>query len=571
MTLMAKTDEMLRVARQEQKSHNQNRIDSDYFLLLTQIGLLIFFIFDIFFSNSYEKPSSLILLLPILAVINMVFIRSGLSQGVIRPVSQYVYYAILFILLVFILPVFGIYLILLPYILFTSIYWYGFKGLFYGLCAIFTTIVIGGIYQFDQFNAQLLWLIARTTVLFAFGGIVLWRVLKTDFVERQKLGIVQKDSGVERDRMRALINSMDYAVIATNQKGIINLYNGAALSLLNTNKTLDSRSIKEIATLVDSDGQPVDLIEAASKSNGSLHRKDVLLRFDDDDKVNLEISVSAVRPSYGQRVGEGFVITLKDITKQHSLEEERDDFISVTSHELRTPIAIAEANLSTALLEKMSEGIQDKTKALLEAAHDNVIFLAGLVGDLATLSRAEQKSLDIELTKVDPSQIIKSLQNDYQEKADDKKLLLKVDIGDNLHSIISSQLYIKEILQNLMTNAIKYTDNGEITIGAKRDKDNSITFWVKDSGIGLSVSDQNKLFTKFFRSEDYHTRETGGTGLGLYITKKLAERIDGKISFDSKLGEGSTFYLSLPAVGGDKSQDQNKQTDAEVNEVATNL
>ncbi len=571
MTLMAKTDEMLRVARQEQKSHNQNRIDSDYFLLLTQIGLLIFFIFDIFFSNSYEKPSSLILLLPILAVINMVFIRSGLSQGVIRPVSQFVYYAILFILLVFILPVFGIYLILLPYILFTSIYWYGFKGLFYGLCAIFTTIVIGGIYQFDQFNAQLLWLIARTTVLFAFGGIVLWRVLKTDFVERQKLGIVQKDSGVERDRMRALINSMDYAVIATNQKGIINLYNGAALSLLNTNKTLDSRSIKEIATLVDSDGQPVDLIEAASKSNGSLHRKDVLLRFDDDDKVNLEISVSAVRPSYGQRVGEGFVITLKDITKQHSLEEERDDFISVTSHELRTPIAIAEANLSTALLEKMSEGIQDKTKALLEAAHDNVIFLAGLVGDLATLSRAEQKSLDIELTKVDPSQIIKSLQNDYQEKADDKKLLLKVDIGDNLHSIISSQLYIKEILQNLMTNAIKYTDNGEITIGAKRDKDNSITFWVKDSGIGLSVSDQNKLFTKFFRSEDYHTRETGGTGLGLYITKKLAERIDGKISFDSKLGEGSTFYLSLPAVGGDKSQDQNKQTDAEVNEVATNL
>ncbi|MBP6041486.1 hypothetical protein KA529_00505 [Candidatus Saccharibacteria bacterium] len=568
---MAKTDEMLRVARQEQKSHNQNRIDSDYFLLLTQIGLLIFFIFDIFFSNSYEKPSSLILLLPILAVINMVFIRSGLSQGVIRPVSQFVYYAILFILLVFILPVFGIYLILLPYILFTSIYWYGFKGLFYGLCAIFTTIVIGGIYQFDQFNAQLLWLIARTTVLFAFGGIVLWRVLKTDFVERQKLGIVQKDSGVERDRMRALINSMDYAVIATNQKGIINLYNGAALSLLNTNKTLDSRSIKEIATLVDSDGQPVDLIEAASKSNGSLHRKDVLLRFDDDDKVNLEISVSAVRPSYGQRVGEGFVITLKDITKQHSLEEERDDFISVTSHELRTPIAIAEANLSTALLEKMSEGIQDKTKALLEAAHDNVIFLAGLVGDLATLSRAEQKSLDIELTKVDPSQIIKSLQNDYQEKADDKKLLLKVDIGDNLHSIISSQLYIKEILQNLMTNAIKYTDNGEITIGAKRDKDNSITFWVKDSGIGLSVSDQNKLFTKFFRSEDYHTRETGGTGLGLYITKKLAERIDGKISFDSKLGEGSTFYLSLPAVGGDKSQDQNKQTDAEVNEVATNL
>jgi signal transduction histidine kinase len=360
MTLMAKTDEMLRVAKQEQKSQNQNRIDSDYFLLLTQAGLLVFFVFDIFFSKSYEKPSILIMLLPILAVVNMFFIRSGLRQNIIRPVSQFVYYAILFILLVFILPVFGIYLILLPYILFTSIYWYGFKGLFYGLCAIVATIAIGGIYQFDQINAQLLWLIARTSVLFGFGGIVLWRVLKTDFVERQKLGSVQKDSGVERDRMRALINSMDYAVIATNQKGLINLYNGAALSLLNTNKTPDSQPLKEIASIVDSEGMPVDLIETASQSNGSLHRKDVLLRFDDDDKVNLEVSVSAVRPSYGQRIGEGYVITLKDITKQHSLEEERDDFIAVTSHELRTPIAITEANLSTALLEKMSDGMQEK-------------------------------------------------------------------------------------------------------------------------------------------------------------------------------------------------------------------
>jgi PAS domain S-box-containing protein len=567
---MAKNDDKLNSEYMYRKSLEQSRVDSDYVLLFSQIGLLIFFVLDLFLSKSYEKPSIFILFVPAVAVVNILAIRSGKFTKQIRTISQLAYYSILFILLVFIVPVFSIYLILLPFILFTSIYWNGIRGLLIGLAAITATITAGSIYQFAEINVELIWMVVRTSVLFLFGGIVLWRVLIVDFAEKKKLDNARKDAGVERDRMLALINSMDYAVIATNQDGEINLYNGATLSLLNTNKTLDKQTLSDVVTLVDSDDNSIDLIEVAKEARSGIHRSDVVLKFDDGDHMNLEVSVSTVRPSYGQQSGEGYVVTLKDITKQHSLEEERDDFISVTSHELRTPIAIAEANLSTALMEKLSVGIQDKTKALIEAAHDNVVFLANLVSDLATLSKAERKVLEIELTRVDPAKVIDTLKKDYEQKIIGKNLVLKVVVEKDLHSIISSELYIKEILQNLMTNAIKYTDSGVITIGARKDKNNTISFWVKDSGIGLSASDQQKLFSKFFRSEDYRTRKTGGTGLGLYITKKLAERIDGKITFESKLGQGSTFTLSVPALASSKS-DQAKQTIAEVSDITTNL
>ncbi len=107
-------------------------------------------------------------------------------------------------------------------------------------------------------------------------------------------------------------------------------------------------------------------------------------------------------------------------------------------------------------------------------------------------------------------------------------------------------------------------------IGAETGKDSATRFWVKDTGIGISVTDQKKLFTKFFRSEDYRTRETGGTGLGLYIAKKLAERMGGRIWCESELNVGSTFFLEIPPVGALKS-DHSKVTQAEIEDVASSL
>ena len=171
---------------------------------------------------------------------------------------------------------------------------------------------------------------------------------------------------------------------------------------------------------------------------------------------------------------------------------------------------------------------------------------------------------------VDPVKVLDQLKQDYRQDAENKGLDIKIKKPKKLHSILSSELYIHEILQNFMTNAIKYTKEGTITIGAQVGERISITFWVKDSGIGISKSDQKKLFDKFFRSEDYRTRETGGTGLGLYITGKLADRVSGNIRFESELNKGSTFYLDVPPIGA-RDDDHHKVTKAEIDDLASSL
>jgi signal transduction histidine kinase len=114
----------------------------------------------------------------------------------------------------------------------------------------------------------------------------------------------------------------------------------------------------------------------------------------------------------------------------------------------------------------------------------------------------------------------------------------------------SSRLYVREILQNFITNAIKYTQAGSITIGAKQQKD-GVLFEVIDTGIGISKGDQERVFDKFFRSEDYRTRENNGTGLWLYVTMKLARLIHAKIDLESELDKGSTFNIFVPSIQGD--------------------
>ena len=107
---------------------------------------------------------------------------------------------------------------------------------------------------------------------------------------------------------------------------------------------------------------------------------------------------------------------------------------------------------------------------------------------------------------------------------------------------------MKELLQNIVTNAIKYTQTGGVTVSVKRSAPRLLTFTVKDTGIGISRSDQQHLFQKFWRSEDYRTRETGGTGLGLYVAHKLAKKLNTTIELKSRLNHGSAFSFSLPST-----------------------
>lgn len=278
-------------------------------------------------------------------------------------------------------------------------------------------------------------------------------------------------------------------------------------------------------------------------------RDDLYHAFNDDEQIRLEIISSPIRSSYSRtkrrETQDGYVVIMRDITKSKSLEEERDEFIGVVSHELRTPITIVEGTISNVQVMMQHP---DATKQMLgdaiTLAHDQIVYLARMVNDLSTLSRAERGVADV-AEDIDVRGLIHHLHEEYHEEAADKGLRLNLDMGATLDHVFTSRLYLEEMLQNFITNAIKYTKQGTITVSVKQ-KLGIIKFSIKDTGIGISKSDRAKIFQKFYRSEDYRTRETSGTGLGLYIAAKLAHKLNTKITMISRLNHGSTFSFSLP-------------------------
>jgi signal transduction histidine kinase len=181
----------------------------------------------------------------------------------------------------------------------------------------------------------------------------------------------------------------------------------------------------------------------------------------------------------------------------------------------------------------------------IATAHDQVIYLSKMVNDLSTLSRAERGVADT-AESIHVRELVNDLFNEYAPQADKKNLHFDLDLATHLGYVNASRLYLKELLQNFITNAIKYTKEGSVTLHVER-KDDKLIFSVKDTGIGISKTDQAKVFNKFYRSEDYRTRETGGTGLGLYVAVKLAKKLGTKIELTSRLNHGSTFSFALPA------------------------
>lgn len=382
-----------------------------------------------------------------------------------------------------------------------------------------------------------------------------------------QLADTSKQLDTERQRLLALLNSLADAVIAVDESGRVTHYNGAALFLLNTNTNITGNNISGLLPLKDTDGHHIDLLQVAANQPGILRRADLMLATSENTAMNLDLSISPVRMSGDKRSsGNGYIMVLRDITKQRSLQQQRDEFISVASHELRTPLAIAEANLSTALLPGYAK-IEPKAMHLLEQAHGNIIFLSDLIRDLTTLSRADQGALSVDLKLIRPEELVEQLLGDYRAEAENKGLEIITKVTDNPSPVLTSEYRVHEILQNFITNAIKYTPKGSVTLGASpsHDINGGVIFSVADTGIGISRADQKHLFSKFYRSEDFRTRQTGGTGLGLYITTKLAERLSAKIWFDSQLNHGSTFYLEVPPFSHlkeDTQQVAHKQVDS---------
>ena len=373
--------------------------------------------------------------------------------------------------------------------------------------------------------------------------------------ERHALNTTSKETDFERQRLLSLINNMGEAVVATDINGKILIYNAATLDLLDTNQSLENKKLDTILKLKDLKNDSIKLFSILKNEEYGHSSSDYIHEFSHNDKINLYINAAPIKLGFKEESESGFIIIMRDITKEKSLEEERDEFISVVSHELRTPVAIAEGNISNAMFVSSKHHDPKTVTNSLNQAHEQVVFLANMINDLATLSRAERSDVPIEIETINLFELSEEIYFDYKGSAETKGLKLTVSDVDKSLTIDTSKLYLQEILQNFITNSIKYTKKGSVLLSIRKNTAGNFVFSIADTGIGLSKSDQKRVFDKFFRSEDFRTRESSGTGLGLYVTAKLANRINAKIGLESELNKGSTFTITVPSL---KKPERNK-------------
>lgn len=431
-------------------------------------------------------------------------------------------------------------------LLFIASYFYFDRVAFYISSALLLTVAILDFFFAGQLTISYIATNLSIVAALCFVGYIVVRLGDVQALEHGAFVQTRINENLQRDRMLTIINSMGDAIINTNAQGTVVAYNAASLNLFDTNESLNGKKLDTILELKDKDGKKVPLFKEVAKRGSLMIREDLSYEFEDGELMRLSVNCSPVRTSYTAEhpPRSGYIFIMRDITKTKSLEEERDEFISVVSHELRTPITIAEGSISNVqfLLGRSVSG--EQVDQALNEAHDQVLYLAKMVNDLSTLSRAE-RGVAAEPEEVDVEQLIRSLYHEYQSQASEKKLHLNLDIQGKIGSLFTSRLYLEETLQNFITNAIKYTEKGSITIHAKRHDESRLELTVEDSGIGISKSDQRKIFQKFYRSEDYRTRQTSGTGLGLYVVKKLTEKLGAEVIVSSRLNHGSTFGIIL--------------------------
>jgi GAF domain-containing protein len=228
-----------------------------------------------------------------------------------------------------------------------------------------------------------------------------------------------------------------------------------------------------------------------------------------------------------------------EIASQH-----KSQFLANMSHELRTPL-----NAILGYTELMADGIYgqlpDKTIDVLKRLESNGRHLLGLINDVLDLSKIEAGQLVLELSDYSLEDIAQTVRSTLEPLAADKKLAFKIEVAPKLPAGHGDGRRLAQVVINLVGNAIKFTDAGEVVIKATA-TDGSFHLSVCDTGPGISAADQAKLFQEFQQADNAVTRKKGGTGLGLAISKRIVEMHGGKIWVESQLGHGSTFAFTLP-------------------------
>ena len=328
----------------------------------------------------------------------------------------------------------------------------------------------------------------------------------------------------QRAELESIIDSLKEGLIVINKRGEIVYCNESLKSIIGR------ESIAEGELYWEALGQPqfMELVEKARSG-----RINPLEEVEIDGKAFL-CSATGVKSE------DEIVLVLHDITSMKELERIKRDLVSSVSHELRTPLTSIKG-----FAETLEEEVDEKNRHYVEIIRRNTDRLINIVRDLLLLSQMEEAGAEIEVEQVDLKGLAEQTVRIFDGQAKEKGLGLKLEIEPDLPAIPADPFKIEQILINLLDNAIKYTDRGEVRLFLHRE-DRSVVIEVHDTGIGIPKSKVSRIFERFYVVDKSRSRQTGGTGLGLSIVKHIVLLHGGEITVRSDPGQGSAFLVRLP-------------------------
>jgi two-component system phosphate regulon sensor histidine kinase PhoR len=351
----------------------------------------------------------------------------------------------------------------------------------------------------------------------------------------------------ERSRINKILFNVAEVIFAVDENFNITLFNYIAEEVFgNKSSEVLGKNIDQYVTLIDDEAKKeIKAFDYVFKTNEFAIKR---IRIKEDSQEGQYYKLKSSYIDYKNH--REAVIILSNITAEVEMDKRKDEFISIASHELKTPISIIKNNLWMFFHITKKKFTQRENRFLSEI-DIGLVRLQKIVNNLLDISRIEQGRLVVNLEDIDIFDETLKITDNFKELAEKKKLKLiipsKSDLIDYKCTIDKERF--DECIENLVGNAIKYTNKGEINLYIEN-MTNHIKVSVADTGPGIPEKDYPKIFTKFGRASEGLKLEgatTGSsTGLGLYITKNYVEAMKGKISFTSKVNQGTTFWFTMP-------------------------
>ncbi len=328
----------------------------------------------------------------------------------------------------------------------------------------------------------------------------------------------------ERSRLQTILESTPDAVIVTDSDGRISLANPAA------EVVLVGRADEVVGKSID---QAISAPELRKLLAGSARAEKAIEIKAEGGRVLYAVASDVPGSQTGR------VSVLSDVTQFKILDTLKSEFVSTVSHDLRAPLTLMRGY--TTMLSNVGP-VNEQQQEFLDKILLSVDRMSKLVDDLLDLGRIET-GIGLSPEPIEISNIAQEILSTFRPQAMNKQVSLDVELGDAMAPLYADPMLLRQAISNLVDNAIKYTDSGGRVVLRANQIDGRQIIQVEDTGVGIAPADQPRLFEKFFRLNDDDTK---GSGLGLAIVKSIVEQHHGRVSVDSRLGEGSKFTIAIP-------------------------